>query len=126
MPYQIVNVVFSTFPIESRFSVPKEVQPPQQQPVPVVAAITSKMLEKMRGNPAGDWKIENVETLCRQVGLECEPPRGGGSHFKTWSDHFSGILTIPAKRPIKTIYIKRLIALADAHVGKATAAGAKK
>jgi hypothetical protein len=85
---------------------------------PGVPRITSKILEKMRANAAADWKIENIETLCRQTGLECLPPRGGGSHFKAWSPHLNGILTIPAKRPVKPVYIKRLVSLADAHIEK--------
>jgi hypothetical protein len=100
--------------------VPKEIRPQSPSPAPILPGITSKMLEKMRANPAGNWKIEQVETLCRQAGLECEPPRGGGSHFKAWSNHLNGILTIPAKRPIKTVYIKRLIALADSHIAKSS------
>lgn len=83
------------------------------QPVP----ISSKMLEKMRANPS-NWKIDQVETLCQQVGLECRPARGGGSHFKVFGARLNGILTIPAKRPIKAVYIKRLVALADAHIAE--------
>lgn len=93
------------------------VSPGTDPAVAPIAAITSKMLEKMRANPA-DWKIENIETLCRQVGLECQPPRGGGSHFKAWSPYVDGILTIPAKRPIKPVYVKRLVSFADAHIKK--------
>ncbi len=73
------------------------------------------MLEKMRANPQ-DWTIENVETLCRQVGLTCMAPRGGGSHFRVSSQYLQGILTIPAHRPIKRPYIMNLIGLADTHL----------
>jgi hypothetical protein len=97
---------------------PKEISPGAEPPSTGVPRITSKMLEKMRANAAGNWKIEQVETVCNQIGLECEAPRGGGSHFKTWSPHLNEILTIPAKRPIKPIYIKRLVALADRHIEK--------
>ncbi|WP_315792202.1 MULTISPECIES: hypothetical protein [unclassified Bradyrhizobium] len=102
---------------------PKEIAPSGTEGAVTgaVPAIASKMLEKMRANPK-DWRIDDVETLCRQTGLDCEPPRGGGSHFKAWSRHLKGILTIPAKRPIKPIYIKRLISLADAHIEKSRTA----
>ena len=115
--YEILTAS-SCQPLKGAISVAKEVAPQNLQPAAsTIPAVTSKMLERMRTNPA-DWKIENVETLCRQVGLECMPARGGGSHFKAWSAHLNGILTIPAKRPIKPVYIKRLISLADAHIEK--------
>jgi hypothetical protein len=69
----------------------------------------------MRKNPAGNWSMARVETLCGQVSLFCKPPRSGGSHFKVWSPHLDGILTIPASRPIKAVYIKKLVRMADAH-----------
>lgn len=76
------------------------------------------MLEKMRVNQA-DWRIKDVETLCRQAGLHCMPPRGGGSHYRVWSDHLHGVLTIPAHRPIKRPYIMNLVSMADAHLKSA-------
>jgi hypothetical protein len=42
----------------------------------------SKRLEDMRNNPRGDWRIEDVETVCREHGILCSAPRGGGSHYK--------------------------------------------
>jgi hypothetical protein len=27
------------------------------------------LLERMRANPAGDWRIRDVEALCREYGL---------------------------------------------------------
>lgn len=40
----------------------------------------------------------------------CEPPRGGGSHYKIYHPAMSEILTVPFKRPIKTVYVRRLVA----------------
>lgn len=73
-----------------------------------------KLLERMRDNPKGDWKISDIETVCRQVGLIFKPP-SKGSHFKVRSEHLKGMLTIPAHRPIKLPYIKSFVALVDAH-----------
>lgn len=75
----------------------------------------SRTLEKMRANPQGDWSISDVEKLCKQLGINCSPP-SSGSHYKISSDSLHGILTIPARRPIKAPYIRKLVALADAHM----------
>jgi hypothetical protein len=42
----------------------------------------SDRLERMRRNPVGDWTIRDVEALCREYAVLCEPARGGGSHYK--------------------------------------------
>lgn len=79
-----------------------------------------KVLEKMRANPKADWQISDVEALCWEIGLECKPPRGGGSHYKVFSPHLEGMLTIPAKKPILPVYIRNLVGLADSHRRAAT------
>lgn len=71
-----------------------------------------KLLESMRKNPAGDWTLNDVETLCNKTGLAFKPPRRG-SHFKVCAAGDSMILTIPAKKPIKAPYIKLLVAMVD-------------
>ena len=42
----------------------------------------SKRLEAMRQNPRSDWKIGDVEALCREFDMYCAPVTGGGSHYK--------------------------------------------
>jgi len=74
----------------------------------------SKRLEDMRNKPRGDWRIEDVETLCREHGILCSAPRGGGSHYKVAHPRMAEKLTIPYKRPIKPVYIRKLIAFIDA------------
>ena len=77
-----------------------------------------KTLERMRTNPVNDWTIDDVNTVCRNIGMELKPP-ASGSHFKVTSELVRDfILTIPARKPIKSVYIKRLVALADQHLGK--------
>lgn len=39
-------------------------------------------LEQMARNPRGDWSIHDVQRVCEENGIECMPPRGGGSHYK--------------------------------------------
>ncbi|MBI1868726.1 MAG: type II toxin-antitoxin system HicA family toxin [Methylocystis sp.] len=74
----------------------------------------SRRLDAMRRNPAGDWRIEDVEALCREFAILCEPARGGGSHYKIGHPRLAQKLTIPFKRPIKAVYIRKLIAFVDA------------
>ena len=68
-----------------------------------------KLLDRMRRNPAGDWTIQDVQTLCKGLGWVCLPPSGGGSHWKVAISGSEAILTIPAKRPIKPVYIRKLM-----------------
>lgn len=72
------------------------------------------LLERMRRNPTADWRIGDVERACKAAGLRCEPPRGGGSHYKVMHLSQAGILTIPFRRPIKPVYIRKLVAYIDA------------
>jgi hypothetical protein len=68
-----------------------------------------KLLSRMRQNPAGDWSILDVQKLCHGLGWKCLPPTGGGSHWKIEVPGSDTILTIPAKRPIKPVYIRKLM-----------------
>ena len=79
-----------------------------------------KLWHRMRANPAGDWTIQDVERVCKAMGWACLPPSGGGSHWKVSVPGCGAILTIPAKRPIKPVYIRKLLELAkDAGGGEA-------
>ncbi len=73
----------------------------------------SRRLEAMRRNPVGDWKIADVEAICREFGVDCLPNRSGGSHYKIAHRARREILTLPFKRPIKAIYIRKLVAFID-------------
>jgi hypothetical protein len=73
-----------------------------------------KRLEEMRSNPAGDWQIVDVRTVCTAFGIELRAPRSGGSHYKVTHQTQHEILTIPARRPIKTVYIRRFVEFVDA------------
>jgi len=70
------------------------------------------LLERMRANPQANWTITDVERLCRACGLTITPPRRG-SHYKVRDPRGGATLTIPARRPIKPVYIRALVALAD-------------
>jgi hypothetical protein len=55
------------------------------------------------------WRIEDVITVCRQHGALCSRPRGGGSHYKISKSGKVAILTVPFKRPIKPVYIRKSV-----------------
>lgn len=71
-----------------------------------------KLLERMRDNPR-DWRIEDILTVCRGHGIDCSPPRKG-SHYKVKHGSMVEILTIPAHRPIKPVYVRELVRFIDA------------
>ncbi len=73
----------------------------------------SKRLDRMRKNPRGDWTISDVKAVCNEAGVRCEPPRSGGSHYKVYHRLHSEILIVPFKRPIKAVYIRKLVAFID-------------
>lgn len=67
----------------------------------------------MRRNPQGDWTIHDVVAVCREYDVLCEPARGGSSHYKVGYPRVAEKLTIPYKRPIKPVYIRKLVAFLD-------------
>jgi hypothetical protein len=79
-------------------------------------ARAERILKKMGENPQNDWKINDFEVVCRHYSLDCDPPTGGGSHYKVTSKYLEGILTVPAKRPIKAIYVRKFVSYVASHV----------
>ena len=71
-----------------------------------------ELLEQMRANPR-DWRISDIRRLCRAYGMRCTPPSGGGSHWTARAPGIETIVTIPARRPIKPVYIRQLVHLID-------------
>ena len=71
-----------------------------------------KRLEKMRRNPRDDWRIDDVENVCRAHGVDCRPP-ANGSHYTVSHPLKADILTVPADRPIKAVYIRKLVTYID-------------
>jgi hypothetical protein len=72
-----------------------------------------KRLEQMRANPTRGWTINDVRVVCDAFGVPLLNP-SSGSHYKVTHDTQRDILTIPHARPIKPIYIRRLVAFIDA------------
>jgi hypothetical protein len=71
-----------------------------------------KLLERMRANPR-DWRIEDVKTLCAAFALDFDSPPGG-SHYGVKGPTQRDRLTIPFRRPIKAVYIRKLVRYVDA------------
>ncbi len=78
----------------------------------------SDRLDRMRRSPAGDWTIADVEAVCREHDVRCRPPSGGGSHYKVSHPSRQDILTIPSRRPIKPVYIRKLVRFIDGVTGE--------
>ena len=68
----------------------------------------------MRSKPVSDWSISDVEKVCREFNVRCVAPSGGGSHFKLSHPSQREILTVPFRRPIKPVYIRKLVRFIDA------------
>jgi hypothetical protein len=78
-----------------------------------------KLLERMRNNPR-DWRIEDVQVVCAAFGVACAAPRKG-SHYKVKHESQAEMLTVPARRPIKPVYIADLVGFIDAVIAKGSA-----
>jgi len=69
-----------------------------------------KIVSAMRNNPR-DWVMAKLLTVASHYGLEVRST--GGSHHVFSHSLVKDSLSVPARRPIKAIYIKRFVALID-------------
>ena len=76
-------------------------------------AASSKKLQKMRQNQSG-WRIESLQEVAEQNDVEWRRPGRSGSHVIFSASGVREIVSVPAKRPIKPIYVKHFLALIDA------------
>ena len=70
-----------------------------------------KTLDRMRANPR-DWRIGRLEAVAAAHGVNVRKP--GGSHVVFEHPAVSEAVSVPARRPIKPVYIRRFVALIDA------------
>ena len=68
-------------------------------------SIADKLLEKMRNNPQ-DWRIDELKTVARAFEIEWRQ-RGTSHVIFVRSD--GRTLSVPARRTIKPIYIKKFV-----------------
>ena len=64
----------------------------------------------MRENPKGDWRIEDLKSVAARFGVAYRQP--GTSHV-TFRSPKATRVTVPAHKPIKSVYIKQFIAMLD-------------
>jgi hypothetical protein len=69
-----------------------------------------KQLEQMRKNPR-DWRIETLIAVAARNGVEVR--NHGGSHHVFSYPGVELVVTIPAHRPIKPVYVRQFVALID-------------
>lgn len=67
-----------------------------------------KRYEAMVRNPRGDYTIEEVVAVAQHWGISCFKPKGG-SHWNLKHRRIDGILTVPRRLPVKTVYIVLLL-----------------
>ena len=72
----------------------------------------NKNLCKMRKNQAG-WRIEELIAVAEENFVDWRRPGRGGSHVIFSAPGVREIVSVPAKRPIKPVYIKHFLALID-------------
>lgn len=69
-----------------------------------------KLLARMRANPR-DWRIEDLESLANHFGFAVRRP--GGSHVIFSHPALGEMLSVPARRPIKPVYVRRFLAMME-------------
>jgi hypothetical protein len=77
------------------------------------------ILQKMRQNQSG-WRIEELQSVAERNHVEWRRPRRGGSHVIFSASGVREIVSVPAERPIKPIYVRKFLALIDAAGGSRT------
>jgi hypothetical protein len=73
-----------------------------------------KLLNNMRNNPR-DWQIDTLKDIAKRFGIDWRQP--GTSHV-TFRHNNGAKLSVPARRPIKAIYIKKFLRLLDEGEGE--------
>ncbi|WP_240906073.1 type II toxin-antitoxin system HicA family toxin [Thiorhodococcus mannitoliphagus] len=64
----------------------------------------------MRTNPR-DWRIGQIESVAEHFSIKVRKP--GGSHVVFMRDDCPLEVSIPARKPIKAVYVTQFIALID-------------
>lgn len=64
----------------------------------------------MRDNPR-DWRIEDLEAVAGRFGVKAR--KSGGSHVVFTHPASYTALCVPARRPIKPVYVRKFVELVD-------------
>jgi len=73
-----------------------------------------KLLERLRRNPNG-WQIEDLQAIGEHFGIVW---RHQGTSHVTFRHPNADKVTIPARRPIKPIYIRHFLVMLDQIIGE--------
>ncbi len=63
----------------------------------------------MKGNPL-DWRIDSLQSVAEAYGLVYRQP--GGSHV-IFRHPNGAMLSVPSRRPIKPVYVKKFVRLIE-------------
>ena len=74
-------------------------------------ARAERLFDSMKANPKADWTPDNVKTVARAYNLTV---RQRGTSHAVLTNAGGQHLTIPMHKPIKPVYIRRLVALIEA------------
>lgn len=85
--------------------------------VPSLMTKAEKRLAAMRRNPQGDWQLDDLKAIAARHGIVVR--HDGGSHA-VFRRPDGQMLPVPARRPIKPIYIKIFVAFIEASNGEET------
>ena len=69
-----------------------------------------KILGRMRANPR-DWRLETIESVASRYNIKVR--KSGGSHVVLSHPDSAIVVTVPAHRPIKPVYIRQFLTLID-------------
>jgi len=69
----------------------------------------AKTLAQMKANPL-DWRIESLKSVADAFGLVYRQP--GGSHV-IFRHPNGAMLSVPARRPIKPVYVRKFVRLVE-------------
>ncbi len=75
---------------------------------------SEKTLAQMKANPL-DWRIATLKSVADACEIQWREPSGSHTVFR----HPNGAkLSVPGKRPIKPIYVKKFVKLVEEGVGE--------
>jgi len=78
----------------------------------IFVSAAGKTLQKMRRTQTG-WRIDELQSVAEENGVGWRKPGHGGSHVIFSASGVREIVSVPAKRPIKPVYIRQFLALID-------------
>ena len=74
-----------------------------------------KIIQKMTANPK-DWRIRNLENIAEHYHLNVR--KSSGSHVVFGHKNSDIVVTVPAHKPIKPVYIKQFLTLVESVTGE--------